>query len=323
MSTDTTRITTFGDINIDVVLEVDDLPRRGDEVFSSRRRELLGGSAVNTAVVLARLGLPSAVMGAVGDDDAGRRALDRLRSAGVDTGSVSVSAHPTGMNTVLVTPDRERTMVGARGANTSYRAADDWYECVDWLHVSGYALMEGTQQNSVLEAMDKAAERGIPCSLDVPAGIGSRLRPLLAGRLGDLRVVTGSLPALEELTNQTDPLEVLVGEGVRVAVTSGAAPLLLAHGAERVTLTPPTVEAVDLTGAGDAFAAGLIAGDVSRLDAGPTAVLAATAGAAATLVSGASETLADPDVWAYLLDSARWSDADPSWLTAVREWVGG
>jgi len=316
------RIAAFGDINIDVVLDVDDLPAKGGEVFSSDRRELLGGSASNTAVVLARLGFESAVMGAVGDDEAGRRALYSLGTAGVSTDLVSVSeTHPTAMNTVMVTPDGERTMIGARGANVYYTPSSGWDEGVDWLHVSGYALMAGPQQRSALDVIAAAQESSIPCSLDVPVGVGEHIRSLLAGVVDDFHVVSGSRRALAELTDSADPLEVLAGGPTLVAITSGADPLLLMVGEKRISLTPPKVDSIDVTGAGDAFAAGLIASGLSDLEPGPTAVLAAATGAAATLGPGASGTLADGSVWSHLLDADRWSDADPSWLAAVRTWL--
>lgn len=316
------RIATFGDVNIDVVLDVDDLPAKGGEVFSARRRELLGGSAANTAVVLARLGFESVVMGAVGDDDAGRRALHGLGTAGVSTDLVTVSeTHPTAMNTVMVTPDGERTMIGARGANVHYTPDPGWPEGVDWLHVSGYSLMEGLQQRSALDVIAAAGEDSIPCSLDVPVGVGASIRNLLSGVVDGLRVVSGSRAALAELTDSIDPLAVLAGGPTMSAVTSGADPLLLLRGEERISLTPPAVDVVDATGAGDAFAAGLVAAELSGLELGPTAVLAAAIGAAATLAPGASGTLADREVWSYLLDAERWVDADPSWLGAVRSWV--
>ncbi len=316
------KIATFGDVNIDVVLDVEDLPAKGGEVFSTRRRELLGGSAANTAVVLARLGFESVVMGAVGDDDAGRRALHGLGTAGVSTDLVSVSeTHPTAMNTVMVTPDGERTMIGARGANVHYTPNPGWREGVDWLHVSGYSLMEGPQQRSALDVIAAAKEDSILCSLDVPVGIGASIRSPLMDVLDGLRVVSGSRPALAELTDSTDPVVVLAGGPTMIAVTSGADPLLLLTEEERISLTPPAVDVVDATGAGDAFAAGLIAAGLSDLEPGPTAVLAAATGAAATLAPGASGTLADQEVWSYLLDGEKWVDADPSWLAAVRSWV--
>lgn len=316
------KIATFGDVNIDVVLDVEDLPAKGGEVFSTRRRELLGGSAANTAVVLARLGFESGVMGAVGDDDAGRRALHGLGTAGVSTDLVRVSeTHPTAMNTVMVTPDGERTMIGARGANVHYTPDPGWRQGVDWLHVSGYSLMEGPQQRSALDVIKAAKENSILCSLDVPVGVGAHIRILLADVIDDFRMVSGSRLALAEFTDSADPVETLAGGPTMVAITSGADPLLLRVGEERISLTPPTVDSIDVTGAGDAFAAGLIAAALSDLGAGPTAVLAAATGAAATLGPGASGTLADRKVWSDLLDANRWSDADPSWLTAVKTWV--
>lgn len=317
------KIATFGDVNIDVVLDVEDLPVKGGEVFSTRRRELLGGSASNTAVVLARLGFESAVMGAVGDDGAGRRALYGLGTAGVSTDLVSMSeTHPTAMNTVMVTPDGERTMIGARGANVHYKPDPGWDEGIDWLHVSGYSLMEGPQQRSALDVIAAARENSIPCSLDVPVGVGANIRSLLSGVLDGFRVVSGSRLALNEFTDSTDPVGVLAGGPTMVAVTSGADPLLLMAGDERISLTPPAVDSVDVTGAGDAFAAGLIAAGLSAFEPGPTAVLAAATGAAATLAPGASGTLADRKVWSDLLDGDRWPDAELPWLAVVRSWVG-
>lgn len=316
------KIATFGDVNIDIVLDVENLPMKGGEVFSTRRRELLGGSAVNTAVVLARLGFESAVMGAVGDDDAGRRALYGLGTAGVSTDLVSMSEiHPSAMNTVMVTPDGERTMIGARGANVYYTPDSGWDEGVDWLHMSGYSLMEGPQQRSALDVITAARENSIPCSLDVPVGVGANIRSLLSDVLDGFRVVSGSRLALAEFTDSTEPGAVLAGGSKVIAVTSGADPLLVVTEEERISLTPPAVDSVDVTGAGDAFAAGLIAAGLSDLEPGPSAVLAAATGAAATLAPGASGTLADREVWSYLLDGENWVDADPSWLAAVRSWV--
>lgn len=316
------KIATFGDVNIDVVLDVEDLPKKGGEVFATRRRELPGGSAANTAVVLARLGLESAVMGAIGDDDAGHRALYSLGATGVSTDLVGVSeTHPTAMNTVMVTPDGERTMIGARGANVYYTPPSGWEDGLDWLHLSGYSLMAGPQQRSALDVITGAQERSIPCSLDVPVGVGGHIRSLLADVVDGFRVVSGNRLALAELTDSANPLEALTGGPAMVAITSGADRLLLMVGEERISLTPPTVDSIDVTGAGDAFAAGLIAAGLSDLDPGPTAVLAAATGAAATLGPGASGTLADGKVWSDLLDADRWSDADPSWLVAVRTWV--
>lgn len=310
------KIATLGDINIDVVLPVDHLPTPGEEVFSSNRSELLGGSAVNTAVVLARLGQDVAVMGAVGSDDAGSRALRDLEDLGVSTVlTARTTRHPTAMNTILVTPDGERTMIGARGANVSYRNVSGWNHDLDWLHVSGYALMEGVQSQSAVKAIEWSQHHGVRCSLDVPSGVGSEVREIIGELLGSFTVVAGSHTSLGEITQSDTPVENLIDLGVsRVAQTSGANPLVLAEQAARITLTPPLVNPIDATGAGDALVAGLITATVSGLGIGPSAVLAAASGAAATLVVGASQTLSDPDSWGSLLQPDLWVDAQAGWL---------
>lgn len=319
------RIASFGDINIDVVLDVERLPRLGEEVFSTSRVELLGGSAVNTGVALTRLGHRVVAMGAVGADDAGDRALRLLDQAGVDTGLTTRSVElPTAMNTVMVTPDGERTMIGARGANVAYTAPSGWDEDIDWLHVSGYSLLEGAQRESAIDVVDTAHDAGVPTSLDVPSGVGQAAGVGLGPRLGRFTVVTGSRGSLGDLTGSDRPMEYLVEAGVRrVAMTSGAGPLTLAVESERVELTPPRVVPIDSTGAGDALVAGLIAATLGGLEVGPSAVLAACVGAAATLVKGAAGTLGDPGLWPLLLDPERWSDAHTGWLDTVRDLIAG
>ncbi len=319
------RIATLGDINIDVVLTVDHLPGPGEEVFSTRRREILGGSAVNTGVVLSRLGHGVAVMGCVGVDEPGQRALSQLESFGVSTDLTTKSeAHPTAMNTVMVTPNGERTMIGARGANVDYVNPQLWETGIEWLHVSGYALMDGTQRDSAIEAIDKAGELEIPISLDVPSGVGGRIRQTIGDRLNKFRIVAGGRVSLREATGVSNPPLHLVDAGVkRVAMTSGADPFVLTDGMSTVQLAPPKVDPVDATGAGDALIAGLIASELAEFGLGPSAVLGAAAGAAATLVSGASQTLADSTTWKYLLDPGLWKDAEPEWLDSVSTMVSG
>jgi sugar/nucleoside kinase (ribokinase family) len=221
----------------------------------------------------------------------------------------------TAMNTILVTPDGERTMIGARGANVSYRNVAGWDSALDWLHISGYALMESAQQGSALEAIRIARSQGIKLSMDVPSGVGGRIREVVEDNLSDFTVVAGSAVSLREIAGSDQPIEALLDQGVsRVAMTSGANPMVLADAAERISLTPPRVDPIDATGAGDALVAGLIAATLAGLGIGPSAVLGGAAGAAATLVTGASQTLKDPESWRYLLEPGLWADADPEWL---------
>lgn len=309
-----TLIAAFGDIDIDLLLDVDDYPPPGAETFARGALTGLGGSAVNTAVWLVRLGFEASVLGQVGDDDFGHRATAALRSAGVDTSRVLVSdTHPTGLNILVVTPDGERTMIGVPGANRAYRGDARGTAVWDWLHLSAYALLEDPQRTSARTAIHTALWQGIPISIDIPSGVAKVLGSDLTETLAGSTIVSVGREPLTRITS--GGADDLLSAGVEtVAVTAGFQPFSVWRGGESITITPPRVESVDSTGAGDAFVAGLIAGTLAELDLGPTATLAATVGAAATQIRGAGKSI---DV-GHLLVPAAWPDADPAWVEAAR-----
>jgi sugar/nucleoside kinase (ribokinase family) len=81
-----------------------------------------------------------------------------------------------------------------------------------------------------------------------------------------------------------------------------------------VAVTPPAVEPVDATGAGDSFVAGLVAARLAGLARGPSLVVATALGAAATTHRGAGTALGDTDRIRSILDGDMWVDAEPEWL---------
>lgn len=310
------RVAVFGDINLDLAVVIDSLPAPGEEVFATTSRIGLGGSAVNTAVSLARLGVSTAILAQVGDDPFGEFTTRELARVRIDTSRVAVSpTEATGLNLVTVSGDGERGMIGVRGANVTYGGEPDWLGDTDWLHLSGYALLNDPQRRAARRALSAAKEEGIPISVDVPAGVGARIGPSLADDLAGCHLVSGGANALSPIAGPQDPVEALLSLGVeRVAVTAGAAVCRLADRAGSVAVTPPVVEAIDATGAGDSFVAGLVAARLAGLAPGPSLVIAAALGAAATTHRGAGTALGDTDRIRAVLDRAIWVDAQPEWL---------
>ena len=310
------RVAVFGDINLDLAIVIDTFPDPGEEVFATTSRIGLGGSAVNTAVSLARLGVSTTIVAQVGDDPFGRFTITELARARIDTSRVAVSpTEATGLNLVTVSGDGERGMIGVRGANVTYRGEPDWLGDTDWLHLSGYALLTDPQRGAARRALSAAKEEGIPISVDVPAGVGARIGPSLADDLAGCHLVSGGPTALIPITGPQDPVEALLALGVeRVAVTAGAAICRLADRAGSVAVTPPAVEPVDATGAGDSFVAGLVAARLAGLARGPSLVVATALGAAATTHRGAGTALGDTDRIRSILDGDMWVDAEPEWL---------
>lgn len=309
-------VTVFGDINLDLAVVIDTFPAPGEEVFATAGRIGLGGSAANTAVSLARLGVSAAIVAQVGDDPFGKFTIMELARVGIDTSRVAVSpTEATGLNLVTVSGDGERGMIGVRGANVTYRGEPDWLGDADWLHLSGYALLADPQRRAARRALRAAKDEGIPISMDVPAGVGARIGATLADELAGCRLVSGGRTALAPLGGSGDPVEFLLALGVeRVAVTAGAAICRLADKAGSVAVTPPAVEPVDATGAGDSFVAGLVAARLAGLALGPSLVVATALGAAATTHRGAGTALGDTNRVRTILDRDRWVDAEPGWL---------
>lgn len=313
-----TAIAALGDVDIDLLVTVDRYPRPGEESFAEDAVVGLGGSALNTAAALAHLGFSPSILAQVGDDDFGRRARSLLAETGVDTGHLLVTqSAPTGMNVVVVTPDGERTMLGLRGANRFYPGSRDGLGTFQWLHLSGYALIEDPQRSAALAIVTEARERDLPISVDIPSGValtlGADLVPILRG----VSVLAVGREPLTHIYPGPDPVADLLEAGTEtVAVTAGDQPFDLCRANGSVTVTPPSVEVVDTTGAGDSFIAGLIAGTLWNLDLGPTATVAAALGAAVTGWRGSGSESWDRDMLTRILD--RWTGIDPEWIAAAR-----
>lgn len=318
----TDTIAVVGDVNVDIVASVDRLPALGGEEFAHRIDFGLGGSAANTAAVLAALGLRPLMVGMVGDDQLGHRARELLMDAGVGTRHLDTTAvAATGTNLILVTADGERTMVGHRGANRLWNGATgDWAAEADWLHLSAYALLEDPQRSAALAGLEAAFEMGTPVSVDVPAGVAESLATDLVGRIAGADLVSMGRRSVRALPG--DPVSELLDAGADlVAVTAGADSFTLRSHAADVTLTPPRVEAVDATGAGDAFVAGLIAARRAGLEPGAAAVLAGALGAA-TARHQKREGIPTASMILRLLEDGPWPNARSEWLRAARQFVG-
>ncbi|MBV9822561.1 MAG: hypothetical protein JO144_10010, partial [Actinobacteria bacterium] len=247
-----------------------------------------GGSAANTAAWLAHLAVPCAFAGRVGDDAFGRDAVAALRAHGVQT-LVSVDpAAPTGVCLVLVGPDGERTMVPSAGANATLSPAHLGVDLLgpdDHLHLSGYALLHDGSRDAALAALELAAAVGASVSVD--AASAGPIRTVGADRFlgwlpgGALLLANADeLAALTRADHEPPPTDAdpaltdagptdaggveagigkLVGRGLDVVVKRGGRGSVLATAAGLWHSPATPVEVLDSTGAGDAFAAGLLA----------------------------------------------------------------
>jgi ribokinase len=281
------RIVVVGDVMVDVVTRLSAPLAPGSDAPAVIRFHG-GGSAANTAAWLARVGAEAVLVGRVGHDERGRGARDELRAAGVDAQLAQDPELPTGTCVVLVGPEGERTMAPDAGANdalTETDLADALLASADHLHVAGYTLLRSGSRPAARAAIARAVERGITVSVDPSSAA------LLSPEFLDWARGAGLLlPNADEarmLSGERDPERAgraLASRFSEVVVTLGADGALWTDGGASVRAEAvPVEDAVDSIGAGDAFAAGLLA---ARLDgAGPEEALAAAVRLAAEAVT--------------------------------------
>lgn len=262
----TGRVVCLGDVMLDVLAV---LPGPLQHASDTPAPVTLGhgGSAANTAAWLAFCGVPSYFAGRVGDDAFGREAVRALLDQGVFP---LVSTDPdaaTGVCIVLVSPGGERTMIPSSGANVTIRRADlgpDLLGGTDHLHLSGYSLLNEGSREAALYALERAASVGASVSVDAASagpirsvGGAAFLDWLPEGTL--LLANADEVRALSPQQANDAALDHLVARGLTVVLKQGGAGAVVARGAARVTVPAIPVTAVDTTGAGDAFAAGVLA----------------------------------------------------------------
>ena len=224
-----------------------------------------GGAGANVAVHLARLGTPATLAGCVGNDAAGAALVAELAAAGVRTAVRTAPGAATGTIVSLVEPDGQRSMLADRGANLLLRSEDlPPLAPGDHLHLSGYALLDPGPRPAALAALAAAAAAGCTVSVD-PASTGPLRAYSTARWLADTAGATLLLPNAEEaalLTGCAGPEEAaraLAARHPAVAVSLGADGALWASGGEVLHRPAHPARVLDSTGAGDAFAAGLLA----------------------------------------------------------------
>ena len=259
------RVVCVGDVMVDVLAQLPGELAVGSDTPAPISL-LGGGSAANTAAWLARAGIQTTFVGRVGDDVLGRMAVDDLAGEGVSL-AVSVDpVRPTGTCIVLVDATGERTMVPAAGANSGLDEAvlpDDLLAAGARLHVSAYALFNPGSRGAVDALVARAVTADVPVSVDAASAAPLRdfgpeefLRwlpsgALLFANLDEAEVLAGS-GAAEDLART------LGSRSGAAIVKCGADGAVWSDGTDVVSVTTEAVTPVDSTGAGDAFAAGVL-----------------------------------------------------------------
>jgi sugar/nucleoside kinase (ribokinase family) len=274
------------------------VPEPGKLVLVDEMSLHTGGCATNTATALAKLGLPVEVIGKIGCDSFGDFVLNALAERNVGTGGIKRDIKVgTSATMVMVAPDGERRFVHYLGANAHLTLNDidiSMVKAGSILHIAGSLVMPGIDGKPTAELLKQARAAGVTTFLDTVWDDTGRWMDILAPCLQYIDYFVPSLPEGQALTGQDDPEKVaraLLECGVEtVGLKMGVDGCLVMSGKGKVLRFPAfKVNALDATGAGDAFAAGFIAGVWHGWEIEKTARFANAVGALCVTGLGASD----------------------------------
>ena len=288
------RVLLIGDVMTDVIVRPEGPLTRG----SDRRASIAihpGGSAANQAAWLASLGVAVDFVARIGSADVESETA-RFKAIDVAPHLVGDRTRETGRLVALIDTDGERSFLTDRGANEALEAGDipdALIEGAALIHLSGYSFFASSPRAAVLDVMRRAGER--PISID-PASAEFLREVGVANFLVWTRGAEILFPNEEEaavLTGSTDPetqCARLAAHYALVVIKRGAAGAEAAAGVERWRVNAPKIEAIDTTGAGDAFVAAFLAARLSSAGIESALERAVAAGtAASTRVGGRPE----------------------------------
>ena len=259
-----------GDVMTDIICRPE-----GPLVVGSDRRAAIrskpGGSGANQAVWLGAMGVDVRFAARVGAADV--RSLEAYFSGfGVEPVLFGDAERPSGVLITIVDPDGERSFLTDRGANLALSAEDLTPALLDGVRlvvISGYCFFAEGPRQAVMALGAAARAAAISVAVD-PASVG------FLHEVGVANLLTWTSGATTIFANEAEALALTGAAGIdeqaralgaiypRVVIKRGAAGAALGD-RSGVTLSPPapSVEVVDTTGAGDAFAAGFIAAELA------------------------------------------------------------
>ncbi len=254
------KICVIGASNIDLISYAPRLPKMGETLPGTRFQMGFGGKGANQAVMAAKLGAEVAMITKVGEDIFGRDTLKNYETLGFDTRYVlftdqaSTGVAPiwvdesTGNNAIIVVAGANDLLspadvVAARGAITSAQIVVCQWECP--LETTLAALRIG-REAGVMTLFNPAPARG-----ELPPE-AYQLSDILSPNESETELLTGR--SVATLAEAEAAARILLGRGAgRIVLTLGERGSLLVDENSVQHVPAPNVQAVDTTGAGDAF----------------------------------------------------------------------
>lgn len=267
-------VVVVGSVACDEVVRLKEPLKRGVHLNGVRTGVRLGGGGANTAVALAAAGHHTTLVSSVGRDAEGDALVAELARAGVDTSAIARCDRRTTHSIVLVDPDGERTVV-----NVARSEEDAPPERL--LAIPADAVFVRSRRLDLGPLLARKAASCLMVAHVPPIAPAGRPAHVLIGSAPDLSPEDARAPLAMGAVVAGDPLRWVI-------VTAGPAGARAFSAAETLAVAAERVDTVDTTGAGDAFAAGLVHALVAGQPMARALALAVRFGTEATRHAGSA-----------------------------------
>ena len=275
-----------GHASYDLVFSVPRHPLADEKIFADGFLACGGGPAANAAVIAARLGYRSAFAGYLGNDIYGDTHFAELAKEGVDTRFIVRGPHPSPLSAVLVKPDGARALVNYKGA-TRHLAEDD----IDFSRICPKVILfDGHEPLISVPLAEQARLAGIPLVLD--AGSLHEGTQALMNRVDYLVASEKFASQWLKRDDVDEALAKLSALAPAVVITLGERGLVWSKDGAKGALPAFPVQAVDTTGAGDAFHGAFASALADNMAWGELLRYSSAAGALCCQCAGARSGLA-------------------------------
>lgn len=306
------RICVVGSANIDLTFRTSRFPKPGETLTGHALHQGMGGKGANQAVAAARLGADVTFIACIGNDAFGNAAINAYQAEGIQASFIrQAEDQPTGTAAILVDDDAENCIIVVAGANAGL-SVEDVKAASSMIEQSHVVLCQlETPADAAVEAFRLARAANVLTVL-TPAPAEHITDELLAlcdvcvPNKTEISAMTGQ--TIETEADALRAAEQLRDRGVkRVALTMGGDGVLILDESGHTHIPAIKVNAVDTTGAGDAFTAALAVSLAHGMTLTESARRASTAAAISVTRHGtqtAFPTLKEVNEWITLEEKA-------------------
>lgn len=289
------NICVIGSLNMDLVVNVDAMPKPGQTIIGSNFKEVPGGKGANQAVAMARLNGNVSMIGKVGEDGFGQTLINSLKNDKVDTTYIQTTKGSTGVALITVDKNAQNSIVVSPGANFEVKE-EDIDNNIKAIENSDIVVLQlETPLNTIKYALNKAKELNKYTILNPAPAVKLddeiiKNVDLLTPNETELEIISGvSIETEEDIQKAA---QIMIEKGVKeLIVTLGSKGSLYINKEKSMFKKAYKVEAVDTTAAGDSYTGALAVALSQDKGIADAMDFASKVGALSVLKEGAQSSL--------------------------------